>query len=253
MRRGKVWAADRIVRRLTLEEYRELLIGVPSPSREQMEAFVRYVSSANSWYKELPTLPPGVLMSFYLDPGAGATRIFDRRGRVRQVDKKKGGFHPPYRWFATADYRARFGHAAFSLRIGPAADDEPSILGPGRAELVALPHEVLDAGTAAVSGLIHNRAACYQFWRSLPANYDDPSQVDWPAESGGAAAYAELLDRFQVLRAGAPVEEATLNDDKYLWGSPSGDLVLHRLLMPERERQQREIATALERIVDLVR
>jgi hypothetical protein len=221
-----------------------------------MEAFVRYVSSAHSWYKELPTLPSGVLMSFYLDPGAGATRIFDRRGRVRQVDVKKGGFHPPYRWFATADYRARFGHAAFYPRFGPdasAAVDEPSIFGPGRAELVALPREVLDAGTADVSGLIHNRAACYQFWRWLPPNYDDPSQVDWPAESGGAAAYAEILDRFQALRAGAPVEEATLNDDKYLWGSPSGDLVLHRLLMPERERQQRGIATALERIVDLVR
>ena len=252
------------MRKLSLDEYRDLVVGVPSPSRDQMHEFARFVSTAHSWYKHLPTLPPGVPMTFYLDPGAGTQRIVDRRGRVRQFERKEGGFH--YSWHPTADYRVRFGHAAYAASAGTSvslvssegakwvpSDDEPSIFEPARAELVALPREVLEAAVAEVSGLIHNRAACYQFWRLLPPDYDDPSRVDWPAESGGAAAYAEILDRFQELSAGAAVEEATWDDDRYLWGFPSGDLVLHRLLMPERERQQRGIVAALERVVALVR
>src|SRR5215470_13221521 len=161
------------MRRLTLDEYRELLAETPTPSSEQLDAFARFVSTAHSWYKHLPTLPPGVPMIFYLDPGAGTQRVVDKRGRVREVERRKPGFH--YSWLPTAEYRDRFGCAAFAAMAGTRvslirsdgsqdvpSDDEPRIFAPRYAELVALPTEVLEAGTADISGLIHNRAACFQ-------------------------------------------------------------------------------------------
>jgi hypothetical protein len=255
------------MRRLTLDEYREVLGETPSPSAEQLDAFARFVSTAHSWYKHLPTLPPGVPMIFYLDPGAGTQRVVDKRGRVREVKRRTHGFH--YSWLPTAEYRDRFGCAAFASMAGTTvslirsdgsqhvpSDNEPLIFAPRYAELVALPTEVLEAGMAEISGLIHNRAACFEFWRWLPAGYDDPSRFHWPAESGGADAYTQILERLQALRGGAPVEEVPSGeshreDYRYLSGLPSGDLVLHRLLIPERERQQRGIVAALCRVIEL--
>ena len=287
-----------IVRRLTLGEYRELFAGVPVPPHEQIEAFVRFVSTAHSWYKHLPLLPPGVPMTLFLDPGAGAQLVLDRRGRIRQVNRRKHGFH--YSWLRTAAYRDRFGHAAFARGAGTGtvvslmraegsqlipSDDKPAIFDPGRGELLALPEEVLDAGVAQVSGVVHPHASLPALWRF--ARNLDASHVDWPTESGGAIVLAQILERVRALSTdpsliekvdlglGRPAErheatvvaqifdrvralsahpkqsKAPLDRDRYqLVGC---DLVLHRLLTPERERQHVGIVAALERVVDLVR
>jgi len=287
----------KIVRSLTLGEYRELLARVPEPSREQIEAFAHFVSTAHSWYKHLPLLPPGVPMTLFLDPGAGAQLIVDRRGRIRQVNRRKHGFH--YSWLRTAEYRDRFGHAAFARSAGTGtvvslmraegsqlipSDDKPAIFDPGRGELLALPDEVLEAGVAHVTGVMHPHASNPAWWR-FSKNLD-ASHVDWPTESGGATVLAEILERVRALSAdpnliekvdlgldrpaerhGATVvaqirervraltagskQRKPLRDfDRYhLIGC---DLVLHRLLTPERERQHVNMAAALERVVDLV-
>jgi len=284
---------------LTLGEYRALLAGVPEPSREQIEAFARFVSTAHSWYKHLPLLPPGVPMTLFLDPGAGAQLIIDRRGRIRQVNRRKRGFH--YSWLRTAEYRDRFGHAAFARSAGTGtvvslmraegsqlipSDDKPAIFDPARGELLALPDEVLEAGVAQVTGVMHPRASLPALW-GFPKNFN-ASHVDWPTQSGGATVLAEILERVRALRADPTLIEridlgldrpaerhgATVvaqvfervralgthpkqgkpprdRDRYYLAGSC--DLVLYRLLTPERERQRASIASALERVVDLVR
>ena len=287
-----------IVRSLTLGEYRELLAGVPEPSREQIEAFARFVSTAHSWYKHLPLLPPGVPMTLFLDPGAGAQLIVDRRGRIRQVNRRKHGFH--YSWLRTAEYRDRFGHAAFARSPGTGtvvslmraegsqlipSDDKPAIFDPGRGELLALPDEVLEAGVAQVSGVVHPHASLPALWR-FSKNLD-ASHVDWPTESGGATVLAQILERVRALSAdpnliekvdvgldrpaerhGATVVAQILERVRALSAHPKRskppldrdqyqlmgcDLVLHRLLTPERERQRVGMVEALERVVDLVR
>jgi hypothetical protein len=258
--------ADPIPRRLTLGKYRELLADVPTPTREQLEAFARFVSTAHSWYKHLPLLPPGAPMTFFLDPGAGAQLIVDRRGRIRQVNRRKHGFH--YSWRPTAEYRERFGHAAFARGAGTGtlvsliradrtqlvpSDVEPAIFVEDRAALVALPDEVLEAGVAYLSGIVHPRASFPPLWRRR-RNLDDATRVDWPAESGGAAGLQRILDRVQALAAAPnliePPPEPPPDDRGWL---QSCDFALYRLLTPERERQQRAIVTALEQVIDLVR
>jgi hypothetical protein len=247
---------------LTLGEYRELLAGVPTPSREQMEAFARFVATAHSWYKHLPLLPPGIPMTFFLDPGAGAQRIVDWRGRVRLVDRVESGFH--YSWRPTAEYRDRFGHAAYARTtragmpvVGTSislirwnlsqlvpSEDKPAIFEPGRARLVALPDEVVEAGTAFLSGVVHDRASWPGSWQWHMTEWNAP-RVDWPAESGGADGWAKITERVQALIADP--ELIALSPDHFF-----GDYVLYLLLTPERERQLRGIVAALERVVDLV-
>ena len=255
---------------LTLAEYRDLLAGVSMPSDSQIEAFASFVSTAHSWYKHLPLLPPGVPMVFFLDPGAGAQRIIDRRGRMEQTERLEHGFH--YSWIQTAQYRGLFGRASYARTAGTGtvaslisadrsqlipSDNEPVIFEPGRGHLVALPDEVLEAGTAYVSAVIHPRAAWYPVWSGwqLPPCYDDPARVQWPPESGGTDAYVEILARVNALRDGAPVQEQSLDEDEAMGDKMghNGDLVLHRLLRPERERQQHGVVAALNRVIDLVR
>jgi hypothetical protein len=236
------------VRRLTLGEYRELLAGVPTPSREQMEAFARFVAMAHSWYKHLPLLAPGIPMTFFIDPGAGAQRIVDRRGRIHQVDRLERGFH--YSWLPTAEYRDRFGYAAFATTVGTSvsligwdrtqqipSDDEPAVFEPGRAELVALPNEVVEVGVAFLSGVVHDRASWPGIWQVRRMAGSDAPRVDWPAESGGADGWEKIIERVHALIADpeliAPSPHHRLNFNE--------DYVLYQLLTPERERQLRGI------------
>ena len=252
-----------------LGEYRELLAGVPMPSREQIEAFARFVSTAHSWYKHLPIWPPGVPMNFFLDPGAGAQRIVDARGRVDQVDRLERGFH--HSWLPTAKYRDSFGHAAYARTAGTGtvvsfigadgsqlapSHEEPLVFEPSGAELVALPDEVLEAGTALLSAVVHPRGPLLVpsrvAWDRDPGR-SGTSPADWPAESGGTAALAQILERAEALLADPQLEKPAPDgnpDRHHLLGC---DFVLYQLLTPERERQQRGMVAALECVVDLVR
>jgi hypothetical protein len=251
------------VRSLTLGEYRELLAGVPEPSLEQIEAFARFVSTAHSWYKHLPLLPPGVPMTLFLDPGAGA-QLHRRQGRTHTAGQppkarlplllaKDGRVPGPFRsrrlrqerWHGTVVSLIR----ADGSQLIP-SDDKPAIFEPHQAELVALPDEVLEAGVAHVSGVVDPRASLPALWR-LSRN-SDASRVDWPAESGGAAVLAQILERVRALSGHPKRIEPPLDADRdHLIGGC--DLVLYRLLTPERERQRAGMVAALERVVDLVR
>src|SRR5207248_1897645 len=76
-------------------------------------------------------------------------------------------------------------------------------------------------------------------------------RVEWPAESGGAAGLEQILERARALIANPKLIERP--PDPAPHHSLTGcDFALYRLLSPERERQQRGILAALERVVDLV-
>jgi hypothetical protein len=205
-------------------------------------------------------------MKFFLDPGAGAQRIINARGRLQQVDRLEHGFH--YSWLPTAEYRERFGHAAYARTAGTGtvvslaatdgselipSDHEPLVWQPGGAELVALPDEVLEAGTTFLSALVHPRAPFILLVRALrdeqlgrPWPADCPT--DWPAESGGAAALAQIIERVRALIANPELEEPPPETAP----RSTGDFVLYRLLTAERERQRRGMVEALKRVVDLM-
>jgi hypothetical protein len=73
-----------------------------------------------------------------------------------------------------------------------------------------------------------------------------------PPRAVGPAAFAEILERVEALSVDPHLAERPPD------GTPDGhdlfgDFVSYRLLTPERERQQRLIAAALERFIDLVR
>jgi hypothetical protein len=82
--------------RQLLERYVSAFDALPKPTPDQLRAFPKYVSSAHSWYKHLPLLPPGVPFNFYLDPGAGMQRTITSDGSVQIAVRKERGFH--YSW-----------------------------------------------------------------------------------------------------------------------------------------------------------
>jgi hypothetical protein len=239
---------DRIVARLSLADYRALLAGVPRPSREQREAFALFVSTAHSWFKHLPTAARR-LDDLLPRPGRRHPRLV-KRGRVREVERVEPGFH--YSWRPTSEYRERFGHAAYGKHAGTsvsrigaftsaiASDDEPLIFDPDRAELVALPDAVAEAGEASLSGIVHGYASRPVYWQPHVRDLDASSGV-WPVESGGATAFQELVERVRLLHSDPALHNPYHPDD-----------VLDRVLVPERERQLRGVVAALDRVVALV-
>ena len=63
------------------KDYVGVIRQLPRPTVAQTERFARYVSSAHSWYKHLP-IHPKVPFVFYLDPGAGMSRVHTRTGET---------------------------------------------------------------------------------------------------------------------------------------------------------------------------
>ena len=266
-RRLSAWrtsrASARTMQKLTLDDYRGLLAeaDVASPSLEQVEDFAFFVAAAHSWYKHLPLLPPGLPMTFFVDPGAGAQLIVDK-ARIHQLERLEHGFH--YSWLPTKEYRRRFGHASFARSPGTGtkvslqlmdwwlipSDDQPAIYDLGQGELVALPDEVVEAGTAFLSGAIHPRASYPLLWRHVKDW--DAALAAWPAESGGPTVLSQIRERAQALIADQRLIEPPPDalPDTDLFGC---DIVLYRLLAPERQRQRRGIAAALDRVADLAR
>jgi len=53
-----------------LAKVRTGLNGIPIPTLQQTEAFVEHVATHHSWYKHLPSFPPGVWFLFAGNPNA---------------------------------------------------------------------------------------------------------------------------------------------------------------------------------------
>jgi len=160
---------------LTLAQYMDAIAEVPLPTAQQREDFVEYVSHAHSWYKHLGYNLPGVPFYFFVDKYAGWDRVAFRE-RTEQG--------PHYSQIPTEQYRTRFGHLAYSPDPSTTpflSGIEPVVLPRDPLRRVwryGLPAEILEAGLAHVTAVIHVLSACYPFW----------NLKDWPKESGGQAA-----------------------------------------------------------------
>ncbi len=248
--------------RLVLDEYRALVSGLVRPARQQMEDFAQYVSNAHSWYKHLPLLPPGAPFSFRLDPAAGMQRILDGNGTLRAEPLEQGAFH--YSSLPTAEYRERFGYLAFSQAGGTTvtlvakdgtrmmpSDGTDVVLDLHLHRLVGIPIEILEAGTARLTGLIHSHIDERLLHRGLLA----AGPGAWPEASGGAATYHAILERSKAIATGK-IERETLAANAILAlgnvGLLGADHPLHLLLAPERERQRNAMVTAMEGMLALL-
>lgn len=247
-----------------LPDYRSLARQVPRPTADQIAAFAAHVAQAKSWYKHLPFFPPGAPFHVFVDPWAGLDRVRTRDQGVifgtRTATTPR--FH--YTWLTTDDYRARFGHLAFSCAegsrlyhpIGFQIGDGPAGRGifdnnPDRAALVVpgygeyqLPGEIHDGGRVDLTAVIHPHAASPAVCLAALRASDEASV--WPAASGGPEVVAQLRARCREIeeayrRAASPEARPRLDEI---------DEELERLLAPERRRLHGEIVSALERVVE---
>jgi len=160
---------------LELGAYVSLVRVLPKPTSEQMATFADHLSRAHSWYKHLPWFPPGQRFQVFLDPAAGMQRTVTRSGEICYSKRDKQGHH--YSWIPTEQYLSNFGHLAFAQSAGTSvslistdgtrkvpSDDEALVYNPQREQLCRPPQEILDAGAAFVSGIIHPSSGNPEAW-----------------------------------------------------------------------------------------
>ena len=255
-----VWDTEMLAPVLSIIDYRSLAAELPRPSPEQMENFARFVSQCHSWYKHIPCLPPGVPFIFFIDPTAGLQRIVERSGRYVAAEREKSGFH--YSWIPTRDYRNRFGYLAYSCKhafqaydctTGATSSDlTPSIVTPNGG-FAMIPTEVVEAGTVHITAVVHTLTARHAFWPERTQS--GKAGLSWPEESGGLQALDKILARYEAISEDsslierAPRDHVDWIEDSNLYVA---DFVLYELLQPERQRQQRTMVAAMERVCDLL-
>jgi len=255
---------------LTTEAYRKMAGGLPRPSDKQIAGFVEFVSSAHSWYKHLPLVPPGVLFHFFLNPNAACDVTMRATGEIEYRKRRKIGFH--YSEWPTDEYLKKCGYLDYRCLEAVGTVVRPidagittentrkntpgSTAGRGKdiatlireqiqmeAEIEArslkVPEEILLAGTVSLTGIVHRYACLLNVWhwRGSPGNLKDS---DWPAETGGRATLARILD---VVRLSG-------QDDSD--GREAACRQIDALIDPERQRLRRLMREAVERVLELV-
>ena len=228
--------------------------GLDRPSDVQCEAFTRYVSSAHSWYKHLPLVPPGARFTFFLDLFAGCDAMETKDGRTLLVPRESQGFH--YSALPTLEYRTRFGYLGYAhqggthvkMTIGDgfvSLADHLWVIADQKGRWWQLPREVADVGSVDVTAFVHPIVPL--LLESIPLDRDLI-----PAESGGRATLQRVVARIRELRRD-PESEAGFPDDH---PAPPRerftDRVLYDLLEPERRRQRNAMLLAIRRMLDCV-
>jgi hypothetical protein len=240
--------------KMGLSHYLEIASRLPIPTYEQIDAFAAHIRYAHSWYKHLPILPPGRAFHFFLDPGAGMTRVVreDRQFGVQQRSDEERYHHA---WFSTEETRARFGYLAYAVlhpRTNAQDHDFPSLLDPDLGIDVHLPDEVIAVGRTEVSGLIHplgtdHRLILLESRNRVPL---------WPIQSGGQQQAEAILARCRALvEQATPLEPAPAEvalDNATLWALNYSDWTLYQLLAPERQRQLEGMVDAAVRAIKFV-
>lgn len=245
----------------SLAAYVDWLDGEPLPTEDQRERFTDYVSHVQSWYKRGSPYPPGVPIYFFLNKYAGWAR---EHGTPLVWERRVGGRNRSE--IVTEEYRAAFGCLDYSTR----GDRAPLVIvrrvapakgwpdrSPGVGELAyGLPDEILECGMSLITAAVHTLSEA-NLW--VWAEERRPAQPLWPEGSGGLDALNRIFERYvesrqpgfrrAELTSGLPTRKPYPSAADHEWIS---DAVMHELLLPERQRQQREMIEAMNRVCDLV-
>jgi len=160
-----------MIEKMSLGKYRELFRDIPCPTYDQMENFVKYVSSAHSWYKHLPREEPGAPFVFFLDPHAGMDRLILDSGHIifRNRDADSETLH--YSMRPTKIYRERYGYLNFSCQYSTViighqdTDQGPAMLDNNHTHPLLVvgtgvwlpPLEIIEAGMIRLTRDFHSR------------------------------------------------------------------------------------------------
>lgn len=235
--------------------YQTVVSELPRPGKEQIRNFVGFVAEAHSWYKHLPSLPPGQPFHFFLDPLSGFDVGLEPGGEVVLSERREDTplderFH--YTWMSTAVYRRRFGHLSYETGAAPQFlmstggglhEDADRPVFYTQQSAYRLPPEVCRVGSVPLTTVIHPETAQTWIWKAalLYGEIDtkEGSTTTWPESTGGQS----TLDRIVEL-AEETETERTARCKK--------DEELDRLLKPERERLHTLMEQAITRMLDLV-
>lgn len=127
----------------------------------------------------------------------------------------------------------------------------------GGGVLYTLPPEIQQAGKVELTAVIHNHCAAFSFWEDRGDINRHPRR--WPEESGGQATLEKIFDRCREMeqpgfkRAKVQIDEAFSASHPELANNLLfADAILHQLFEPERKRQWKEMAVAIDRVCELV-
>lgn len=187
----------------TVQDYIDLTRDLPLPTARQKSNFSDFVAHGHSWYKHLPLVPPGVPFYFFLDPSAGMDLVRTKKGEWEARKRWESGFH--YSEIPTEEYREKFGYLAYSADAGTTVvsntedvvvrRDYMAVTMTANGKTVGLPEEFLEAGIAELTGIIHT-AVHGMLPQILPRRERREVEVwPWPEESGGKAAWIQIVDR----------------------------------------------------------
>jgi hypothetical protein len=253
-RRAELCGRFRMRPKMTLPRYLEIASRLPLPTHEQIEAYIRYIHDEHSWYKHLPILPPGRPFHFFLDPGAGMTRVVREDGQFC-VKPRSDAERYHHAWFSTVETRARFGHLSYAV-VYPRPEvldhDLPSLMDPELGIDVHLPREAVEVARTDVSGLIHPHGTNHYLILQQSRNRTPA----WPPESGGQDQAKKIRARCRALVEGnAPLVSAPANDtldERTRRSLMHSDWTLYQMLASERQRQHEAMVKAALRAVAFV-
>ena len=237
--------------KLTMEAYRETAGALPRPSKKQIAGFVEFVSSAHSWYKHLPLVPPGTPFHFFLNPHVACDMSMRPTGEIEYRKRRKQGFH--YSEWPTSEYLTKCGYLDYRCLEGVGTVVKPLKRRPIARNILAqiraatdletrraeMPPEILLAGTVSLTGIIHRCACMSNLWR-WRSRQEHLEKSDWPSETGGRAMLARILD----------VAHRPDQDDSD--GNEPASSQIDALIEPERQRLKRLMRDAVERVLELV-
>lgn len=245
----------------SLSLYREIVRKLPRPTPEQVKEYVHFVSNAHSWYKHLPLLPPGPIFQFFIDPRSAHDRVYLPGGQLvyRERTRDSQRFH--YTWMTTEEYRARFGCLSYAsggagtalslVSSNTITDYEDLPVFGYNDDACPVPREIALAGSVEVTAIIHDRTPMTWTWRDLSNDFKlaeetgDMSIVEgyrWPEETGGEETLKKILALFR-----GETRVWRKNED-----GEDVDADFEEALRPEKERLQKNMADAINRMLALV-
>lgn len=241
----------RIIRKLNLEEYVEILPNIPFPTHQQLTDFSVFVSRAHSWYK-LDAIPPGRPFFFYLDPFVSYNSI-NSNGSPILVERHDDGNG----YLSTQKYRQKFGYMNYTWQSNGQPYDvmlNNLFIYDLTEKPALLPDEIIDAGKTYHSCLIYDicQFPRHPQFKQIPMmTLRMKNYFSNPACHTNEQEYINLKNIFSRLHEIDKTIDA--ETQSLMFHNNKIDQQLYELLIVERTRQLKEMTGAMQRVIDIVK